>query len=110
MDRIAATARLTREVQETETKLADALVSAAALMHTCAVASRDNHADPAMVHAALLRSQKTIGSLVEARAEVIRTHGALRTIFRETAGPMEPYPCPEETFTGAEVDGESIAA
>ena len=112
LNRTAATARLTREIQEAESKIADALVSSTALMHSCALAARDNDASTSAVHAALTRSQKTIAALVDARAEVIRTHGVLRTIFREVAGPEEPYPCPDPTFTttGAELVDEKHAA
>ena len=111
LNRTAATARLTREIQEAESKIADALVSSTALMHSCALAARDNEASPSQVHAALTRSQKTIASLVDARAEASRTHGALRAIFRETAGGAEPYPCPDPSFTtGAELVDENVAA
>ena len=110
LDRTAATARLSREIKDAEARIADALVSATALMYSCAIASRDNDASPSHVHAVLTRSQNTITRLVDARAEVTRTHGALRAVFRETAGPMEPYPCTETTFTGAEAGDENIAA
>ena len=110
LERSAATARLTREIQETETKIADALVSSTALLYTCALAARDNDAPAAQVHSALHRSQKTIASLVDARAEIFRTHGALRNIFRVVAAPEEPYPCPEPSATIEAEDAEDKRA
>lgn len=108
----AATARLTREMIDTEVKIAYALVSTTALLHSCALAARDNQASAALVQTAFLRSQKAISGLISARAEASRTHGALREIFREVAGPEEPYPCPKEEviFTGAQAADENIAA
>lgn len=108
----AATARLTREILDAEQKISDALVSTTALLHSCALAARDNCAAASKVQQTFLRSQKTVAALIDARAEVSRTHGALREIYREVAGPAEPYPCPdpEKTFTGAQLSDENLAA
>jgi hypothetical protein len=108
LDHKAATARLTREMLAAEATISEALVNTTALLHSCALAARDNHASAREVQAAFMRAQKTTASLIEARGEAARTHGALLDIYRETAGTAEPYPCPDPstTFTGAELDDD----
>ena len=107
--RQAAVARLSREMVSSEQSIAAALVDATALMHSCAIAARDNTAPPAKVHATFQRVQKMATALVQARSEAVRTHNLLLDIHRETCGPEEPN-CPDNAFTTGENSGETIAA
>lgn len=109
LDRHAAVARLSREMSSSEQSIATALVDATALLHSCALAARDNTAPAALVHAAFQRVQKVTGALVEARGEAARTHGALLDIHRATCGTEEPT-CPDNGFTTGEDSGDSVAA
>ena len=105
-----ATVRLSREMRVAEQSIAAALVDVTALLHTCAVAARDNAAQPLQVQATFLRAQKTADMLIRARGEAARTHGALLDIYREKAGTEEPGGCPDYIVTGAELSEETRSA
>jgi len=97
-----ATARIAREMGESELAIADALVKATALLHSAALASRDvEHAPVLESQNALLRLQKITGGLIDVRGEASRAHGQLRKIAIETGAGEEPT-CPDEAFTSAE--------
>ena len=70
----AATARLIREMGESEATIADALVAATSLMHTAALANRE-FPDASVIKAqsALAHLNKMVAGLVEARGERIAT-------------------------------------
>jgi hypothetical protein len=90
----AATARLVREMNTAEETIADALVATAGLLHTAATASREVPEAPVLqAQAALLRLNKMVGSLIEARGEALRVHGQLLDIGREMGATETPY-CP----------------
>jgi hypothetical protein len=103
----AATARLSRELDTTETTIAEALVASASLLHTAAVASRDNSEAPVLkAQSALMHLNKMISGLIEARAEALRVHGQLLDIGREMGATESPY-CPPKN---AVEDSEHRAA
>lgn len=106
----SASARIAREMLVSERSIATALVDITALLHSCAIAARDNKAPAAEVQAAFLRINKVAAALVEARGEAARTHGALLDVKREVCGPEEPGGCPDPTFTGAELTEARLAA
>ncbi|MBA4767806.1 MAG: hypothetical protein H2049_09255 [Porphyrobacter sp.] len=107
LDINAATARLAREMNQSEASIADALVAVTSLMHTAAVASRTFQDGPAVqTQATFLHLNKLIGGLVEARGEAMRVHGQLLDIGREMAATEIPW-CPD---TKAVDDGERQAA
>ena len=110
LNHTAATARIGREIVTAEQDIADALVSSTALLHSCALAARDNPTKAASTQAAFLRAHKAASSLIEARGEMARTHASLLDVYRETAGPAEPYPCPDDGFTSAELGDDKVAA
>jgi hypothetical protein len=110
LDINSATARLARQMQSSERAVIDALIETTALAHTAAMALRDvSGAPPVAAQAALLRLSKTIESLVVARGDAARVHGQLREIGREMGATEEPT-CPDEAFTSAELDSDSLAA
>ena len=97
LDRNSATARLTRQMQSTESAVSDALIQSLSLMHTAAVAQRDIHTDAHDSQAALLRMGKLVDGLLSAQSAALRVHGQLADIAREVNGPDEPT-CPDREF------------
>ncbi|MBX7513587.1 hypothetical protein K3179_03400 [Qipengyuania sp. GH38] len=97
LDRNSATARLTRQMQSTESAVSDALIQTLSLMHTAAMAQRDVDATPQASQAALLRMGKLVEGLLAAQSDAMRVHGQLADIAREVNGPEEPT-CPDRDF------------
>lgn len=95
LDLNAATARLVREMGQSEAAIADALVSATALLHSAALASREFTDAPALrTQSTFLHLNKMLGGLVEARGEALRVHSQLLDIGREMGATEDPW-CPE---------------
>lgn len=94
----AATARLVREMGTAEDTLAEAIVASTSLLHTAAIASRDNVDAPALkTQSALLHLGKLVAGLIEARGEALRVHGQLLEIGREMGATESPY-CPPKNM------------
>jgi len=90
----AATARLAREMGDSEAAIADALVAVTALLQSTAVAQRDIADAPAVqTQAVLLHMNKLLADLISARGEALRVHGQLLDISREMGATEIPY-CP----------------
>ena len=99
LDLNSATARLAREMGQSETAIADALVATASLIHSAVLANRDFSDAPArQSQAALLHLNRMMSSLVEARGEAMRVHGQLLDIGREMGATEVPW-CPETKAT-----------
>lgn len=99
-----ATVRLAREMDESETQLAEALVSATALMHSAALALRDVPDAPKLrAQAALLHMNKLVAGLVDANGEAARVHNQLLDLAREM-GATEVWYCPPKSETAPSVD------
>lgn len=89
-----ATARLVREMGQTESEIADALVAATSLLHSATLAGRDIADTPAVqTQSALLHLSRLVASLVDARSEALRVHSQLLEIGREMGATESPY-CP----------------
>ncbi|MBX7483185.1 hypothetical protein [Qipengyuania qiaonensis] len=102
LDLTTATARIARELGESELAIADALARTTALLHSAALASRDVVGAPELeTQRTLLRLQKIVGGLIDARGETSRVHGELSRIAVETGAGEEPT-CPDKSFTSAE--------
>ena len=104
-----ATVRISRELNQAESAIDQALVATSALMHSTMIARVDiTEIDPACGHTSLLRMHKTFGGLLTARGDMLRAHHSLRHDAREYAGAEEPI-CPKEgdPFTGAELVEEA---
>lgn len=89
------TTRLEREVPAAEFRIDDALVAVSSLMTTLATARRDIRGVPPV------RGQSTMKRLATAQlallgvsGEVLRVHGELAEIGKETAG-YDLHDCPE---------------
>lgn len=98
-----AITRLGREIADAHSRIDDALVATAALLHSSAIARADiTDADPALGQAAMLRMHKSIGGLLTVRADMLRVHESLLSDLQVVAGPDEPT-CPkyDEVFTTA---------
>ena len=110
LDVNSATARLSRQMRDSENAIADALVATTSLLHTAAVARRDvAESNPATSHATLLRIGKMTDGLLAAQGDALRVHGQLIDIARETGATEEPH-CPDYGLTSGEVDQKNIAA
>lgn len=95
-----ATVRIARQVTASETSLNDTLVQLSALLHSAAIAQQAfPDAPAARVQSALLHLSKTMTSLVEARGEMVRTHGTLLDIAREMGATERPE-CPDYLTKG----------
>ena len=102
LDVNTATARLVREMRETETAIGEALVRSTGLLHSAALAQHQvGGASAAQAKAVLLRMTKLSTDLIEAQGEAQRAHGGLLKIGHEM-GAMEEPTCPDGySFTGA---------
>lgn len=109
LDINVATARLTRQMRESERAVADALVAITDLMQTAAQARRDVAADPVATHAAMLRLSKMASGILGVQADAMRAHGMLLDIAVETGATEEPD-CPDGVFTrGHFQDNRAVA-
>lgn len=89
------TSRLEREVPEAEYRIDDALVAVSSLMTTLAAARRDiRGVPPARGHTTMKRLATAQLALVGVSGEVLRVHGELAEIGKETAG-YDLHECPQ---------------
>ena len=92
LDLTTATARIARELGESEVAIADALAKTTALLHSAAMAGRDVPGAPKIEsQRALLRLQKIVGGLIEARGEAARVHDQLLTNPIFSASQLQVY-------------------
>ena len=91
----AATARLQRELIEAEATVDTSISSIAALLNSATTARAEiNDVAPAETQAALLRLHKSLGTALTLRSDMMRTHGALLDVARETGIGVHPD-CPD---------------
>ncbi len=98
-------ARLIREVPAAEVRIDDALIAVSSLMTSVVTARRDTNGVPATRgHATIRRLMKAQMALVDVSGDILRVHGELADIGRETAG-YDLHECPSlgEAGTGARV-------
>lgn len=95
-------ARLQRQVPAAETRIDDAMIAIASLM-ACVVSARRDIAGVPVVkgQATIQRLAKVQMALVDASGDVLRVHGDLADIARETAG-LDMHECPAIAIGGAE--------
>ncbi|MGL3822775.1 hypothetical protein [Sphingopyxis sp. R3-92] len=88
------TARLEEDVPAAERRIDDALIAVSSLMTSAVTARRDTDGVPATRgHAAIRRIAKVQNALIDASGDVMRIHGELVEIGRETAG-YDLHKCP----------------
>lgn len=103
-----ATARIARQVTDSEATLDEALVQISALLHSAAIAQKEFPGAPTLrVQSTLLHLGKTMTCLVEARGEIVRAHGQLLDIAREM-GATELPECPDYIKKGS-IDEQQAA-
>ena len=90
----AITARLEREVPAAEHRIDDALVAVSSLLTSVVTARRDiKGVQPVKGQAAIHRLAKAQLALVDVSGDILRVHGELAEIGRETAG-YDLHECP----------------
>lgn len=105
----AATARLRREIPETEAALDEALLLSSQLMASMIAARREAGVAAATGQVALMRLNRTQQSLLAAQNDMIRVHAEMAKIGREM-GSADDGECPPRTaFLTVETD-DRIAA
>lgn len=103
-----ATARIARQVNASESSLDEALVQVSALLNSATIAQQAfPDAPAARVQSSLLHLVKTMTCLVEARGEMVRTHGQLLDLAREMGATERPE-CPDYLTKGS-VDEQQAA-
>jgi len=101
-------ARLQNDVPAAERTIDDALIAVSSLMTSAVAARRDiGGVAPARSHATIRRIAKVQNALIDASGDVMRVHGELVDIGRETAG-YDLHECPN--VAGATVVPLSAAA
>ena len=104
------TARLVREVPEAEFRLDDALVAVSSLMTTIVTARRDaDRVQPVKGQATIQRLAKAQMALIDASGGVLRVHGELADIARETAG-LDLHECPAVAHADSAPQGGGAVA
>jgi hypothetical protein len=88
--------RVTRDLQDAEAALDEALLSQAKLLMTMVGVRRDAGLEPFAGQDALMRLLKSQQSMVDAGGELARVHGRLRTIATETNGGVDSCPARAE--------------
>jgi hypothetical protein len=89
------TARLARDVPAAEIRIDEALIAMSSLMTSVVTARRDTVGVPATKgHAAIRRLMQAQMALVDVSGAVLRVHGELVAIGRETAG-YDLHECPK---------------
>lgn len=103
-----ATARIARQLDASETSLDEVLVQVSALLNSATIAQKEfSDAPAARVQSTLLHLVKTMTCLIEARGEMVRTHGQLLDIAREMGATELPY-CPDHVAKGS-IDEQKAA-
>jgi len=99
-------ARLVRDVPAAEIRIDDALIAISSLMASVVTARRDTLGVPAIRgHATIQRLMKAQMALVDVSGDILRVHGDLVDIGRETGG-YDLHECP----TTAEGDAAPLAS
>lgn len=96
-------ARLIREVPAAEVRIDDALIAVSSLMTSVVTARRDTAGVPATRgQATIRRLMKAQMALVDVSGDILRVHGELADIGRETAG-YDLHECPSIAEAGTSV-------
>lgn len=95
-----AAARLQQQVPATETRIDDALIAVSSLFASVVTARRDTPGVPAAKGQTTIRRLiKIQQALVDASGDVLRVHGELADIARETGG-LDLHECPSVAQVG----------
>lgn len=90
--------KLQHQVPAAETRIDDALIAVSSLMTTIVTARRDTgDVQPTKGQATIQRLAKAQMALIDASGGVLRVHGELAGIARESAG-LDLHECPAAAF------------
>lgn len=92
--------RITRDLQEAEAALDEALIRQANLLTTMVSARRETGVGPFVGQEALMRLVKSQQSMIDAGGELARVHGRLRQIGIEHNGGTDTCPSTAVTQDG----------
>jgi len=96
-----AAARLQHQVPATETRIDDALIAVSSLLASVVTARRDTvGVPPVKGQATIHRLAKVQMALVDASGDVLRVHGDLANLARETSG-LDLHECPPVAAAGS---------
>jgi hypothetical protein len=93
--------RISRDINEAERALDEALIRHSSLFTTMVAARRETGSAPFVGHEALLRLAKSQQALLDAGGDLARVHGSLLGVQKEVCGIDE---CPPGTRTGILAD------
>lgn len=94
MTQTVAQLRITREIQEAESALNEALIRQSSLFTTLVTARRDTGVNAVTGQDALLRLTKSQQALLGAGGDLARVHSRLLQINREVMGGVDGCPDP----------------
>jgi len=94
MNRTVAQVRITRELQDAEAALNEALLKQTSLFASLVTARRDTGVDAFTGQDALMRLNKSQLQLLGAGGDLARVHGRLLGIGRETGAGIDECPPP----------------
>lgn len=94
-----AQTRISREIQEAETAISEALLRGAQLFTSLVAARQDLGMASALGHETLLRLTKTQQALLSAEGDMVRVHGGILDINRTITGNLTDD-CPARAPTG----------
>lgn len=100
-------ARLVRDVPAAENRVDDALIAVSSLMTSVVIARRDTAGvPPVQGQATIRRLMKAQMALVDVSGDILRVHGELADIGRETAG-YDLHECPSVAAAGSDARSAS---
>jgi hypothetical protein len=101
--------KLQHQVPTAETRIDDALIAVSSLMTTIVTARRDtDDVQPAKGQATIHRLAKAQMALIDASGGVLRVHGDLAGIARESAG-LDLHECPPASARADDARHGSLA-
>lgn len=100
--------RVTRDLQEAEAALDEALIRQANLLSSMVTARREAGLPPFLGQDALMRLLKSQQAMVDAGGELARVHGRLSAIAAETMGGNDS--CPKTAILADPIDAGKPAA
>ena len=95
MNNDIATARIIRDLVNSETEIDNALASSASLLATMVQARIETNAPIATGHIAIMRLVRSLNSMSDARGDMVRVHAELLKVGQERgAFSLDPNGCP----------------
>lgn len=104
-------ARIVRDLNNSETEIDRALSSGALLLATMTQARLDTNAPLATGQVAIMRLVRSLNSMSDARADLVRVHAELLKVGQERADfSLDPNGCPKNSGTADSHHGLQLVA